>query len=30
MNIQNDRCMAKGYQVRQVLRAVRKLETYGN
>lgn len=28
VNIQNDRGMAKAYQVRQVLRAIKKLETH--
>lgn len=30
VNIQNDGGMAKAYQVRQVLRAVRRLQTHGN
>ena len=30
VNIQNDRGMAKAYQVRQVLRAVRRLQAHGD
>ena len=30
VNIQNDRGMAKAYQVRQVLRAIRRLEEHGD